>query len=157
MLYYGALLHDVGKLLIDPQILNKPAPLTSRETEIVQKHVQLSVLNRFWQFKKIARVIRHHHEWYNGKGYPDGLHGEEIPFESRILAVVDAFDAMMSERPYRDALGLSEAVAEIKKCSGGQFDPEIAGTFCNVVQAPQGGKDLLVPQVASFCIEQSKR
>ncbi|MCL4515486.1 MAG: HD domain-containing protein [Firmicutes bacterium] len=159
MLYYSALLHDAGKLFIDPQILNKPAPLTSRETEIVRNHVQLPVINQFRQFKKIARAIKHHHEWYNGRGYPDGLHGKEIPLESRILAVADAMDAMMSKRPYRDAIGLSEAVAEIKKCSGTQFDPELASAFCSIIEVPRDGRELLaqVPQAANLCIEQSER
>lgn len=159
VLYYSALLHDVGKLLIDPQILNKPAPLTSRETEIVRNHVQLPVINQFRQFKKIARVIEHHHEWYNGQGYPDGLQGKEIPLESRILAVTDAMDAMMSERPYRDAIGLSETIAEIQKCSGTQFDPELANAFCSIIEDLRVRREFLaqIPQAANLCIEQSER
>lgn len=159
VLYHSALLHDIGKLAVDPQILNKPASLTFYEKKIIQNHVHLSVINRFWRFKRIVRVIKHHHEWYNGQGYPDGLHGKRIPLESRILAIADAFDAMMNERPYRGALNLSDAVAEIKKCSGTQFDPEIAGAFCNIVATPEAEKELLarIPQPAKLCIEQSER
>jgi len=109
--------------------------LTKEEYEIVKKHPTLGeqVINQMSYLKDLAPIVRHHHEKWDGTGYPDGLKGKEIPLLSRILAVADAFDAMTSDRSYRKALSIEEALNEIKKNSGIQFDPEIVDAFLDVL------------------------
>lgn len=123
----AALLHDVGKIGVREAILNKASKLTGAEYEEVQKHTELgeSILMKIKSFQDVAKIVRHHHEWYGGGGYPDGLKGDEIPLESRIIAVADAFDAMTSDRPYRRALSKEEAIAILEKNENFQWDPEI--------------------------------
>jgi len=129
-LLLAAQLHDVGKLWIPQQILNKPESLNKEEMEIMKKHVFFGF--EYVKSKKmnssIAEAVLYHHERFDGQGYM-GLKNEEIPLFSRIISVADAFDVMTNDRPYRKALGFEEALEEIKKNSGKQFDPEIADIF----------------------------
>jgi len=127
----ASVLHDLGKIGVREAVLNKPARLTPEEYEEVLRHpvISVGILEPIPFFRPLLPGILHHHERYNGCGYPDGLAGEEIPLASRILAVADTFDAMTSTRAYRKALPVEEATAEIRRCSGTQFDPEIVRRF----------------------------
>jgi HD-GYP domain-containing protein (c-di-GMP phosphodiesterase class II) len=124
----AGLLHDIGKIGIDESILQKPSRLTPAEFAEIKKHpdYSASILGSIPQLKQIIPAIRHHHERFDGNGYPAGLKGRDIPYYSRILSVADTFDAMSSSRPYREALPFDACFDEIKKCSGTQFDPEVA-------------------------------
>lgn len=127
-LVLAAHLHDVGKVSIPDPILLKQGPLTPPEYEIVKRHsLSGSRLVAAAGLHEIARWIRSHHERWDGSGYPDGLAGEKIPIEARILAVADALDAMTTARAYRTPISALEAAAELDSCAGHQFDPEIAG------------------------------
>jgi HD-GYP domain-containing protein (c-di-GMP phosphodiesterase class II) len=131
---YGFLLHDIGKVGIPDHILRKPSPLTREEWEVMQTHPilggQMLAPIRFLQ--RAIPIVECHHERWDGKGYPRGLKGEEIPLAARIFAVVDTFDAMTSDRPYRRALSVDEAVSEIVTAGGTQLDPDIAVTFAEL-------------------------
>lgn len=130
-LEYLALLHDVGKIGIDEKILRKASQLDEKEWAIIRNHTSIggSIIRPIKFLPKGDRVIRHHHERFDGHGYPDGLSGEDIPLFSRIIAVADAFDAMTTIRPYRDTLQVGDAMAELRRCSGGQFDPRLVSLF----------------------------
>jgi len=127
----AALLHDLGKIKIPGKILNKPGKFSKQEMLIMKKHCQLGeeAIKNMPEFSSASKIIRYHHERYDGKGYPDGLKGEEIPLGARIVAIVDAFDAMLSDRPYRKALSYKEATAEIIREQGKQFDPQITDIY----------------------------
>jgi putative nucleotidyltransferase with HDIG domain/YgiT-type zinc finger domain-containing protein len=131
----AARLHDIGKIGIPDRILNKPGKLNKEEYAEIKKHPGLGadILSNIDRLKKVSRIIRHHHEWYNGKGYPDGLVGEEIPLGSRIINVVDAYQAMRSDRPYRKAFPKEKAITELKRGAGTQFDPEIVRVFIRIL------------------------
>ncbi len=130
-LSYGFLLHDVGKVGIPESILCKPGPLTPEEYEVMKTHpligVQIVAPIRF--LGDAVQVVRCHHERWDGRGYPDGLAGEDIPLGARIFSVCDTFDAMTSDRPYRRALPFDDAVSEIEAGAGTQFDPEVVRSF----------------------------
>ncbi len=131
-LHITSLLHDVGKIGIPDNILRKKGPLTFEERIEVSKHpiIGTTILFPIKELcPSIIKAVRNHQEWFNGEGYPDRLKGSDIPLLSRIIGVADAFDAMTSDRPYRPRLKLDIAVAELKKCSGTQFDPEIVTGF----------------------------
>ncbi|MBO8158912.1 HD-GYP domain-containing protein [Thermosyntropha sp.] len=130
-LYFASLLHDTGKLLIDKEIISKKTFLTPEEWEIIKKHPGYSaeLINSLGPYQDIALIIKHHHERYDGNGYPDGLKGEEIPVFSRMLAVADSFEAMTGNRSYKKPLSIEEAICELKRCSGIQFDPIIVDFF----------------------------
>ncbi len=132
----SALLHDIGKIGISDKILSKPSRLTPEEFDRVKRHPLISerILRPIAALKKTLRAIRHHHERFDGKGYPDGLKGTKIPLGARILAVCDAYDAMVSERPYRSALTVKNALAELKRNSGKQFDSKIAAIMIALVE-----------------------
>lgn len=133
----AAQLHDIGKLIIPDSILLKPASLTDAEFNKIKQHPLKGdeILNHFSRFEDGAKIIRHHHEHFNGKGYPDGLQGESIPLGARIISVADAFDAMISPRPYKNKLiTVEEALNKIKKEEGKQFDPIVAEVFCQMVR-----------------------
>ena len=123
----SGILHDIGKIGVKEAILNKPTRLTKEEYQSVMIHPETGarILDFLIKDKEIINTIKHHHEFYNGKGFPDGLKGDEIPFFARILAVADAFDAMTSTRPYRDAISFGYAYDELEKYKGIQFDPQI--------------------------------
>lgn len=130
----SALLRDIGKVVISDHVINKKGQLTPEEWEIVKTHPNLgaTIAQRVPQLSPCVDAICYHHERYDGTGYPDGLKGDEIPLEARILAVADAFAAMTSERPYADTLTHEEALKEIEKGAGKQFDPNLAEAFIDV-------------------------
>lgn len=136
---YGALLHDIGKLAVPRSILNKPGPLTSEEFEIVKSHTTMGA-QMIAQVRHLAPAVpyvRHHHERWDGRGYPDGLAGNNIPVEGRFLALVDVYDALTSDRPYRSALPKNEVVAFIEQNKGTIFDPNLADKFIKVIDTTQ--------------------
>ena len=124
-------LHDIGKIAIDDNILNKPGKLDKDEWEQIKRHPEIGyrILSSTPEYAEIAQDILCHHERYDGKGYPRGIKGDEIPIRARIISLADAYDAMISERPYREAMTHDEAIEEILKCRGTQFDPEIVDIF----------------------------
>jgi len=130
-LVFGALLHDIGKIGIRDEVLQKKGPLTPEEYQYVQQHplIGVKILEGIDFFKDKISMIRNHHEHFDGGGYPDGLMGETIPLEARIIAVSDAFDAMTSLRPHRKALPLEEVFAQLEKGKGKQFDSNIVEIF----------------------------
>jgi response regulator RpfG family c-di-GMP phosphodiesterase/signal transduction histidine kinase len=132
----AALLHDVGKIGIPENILNKPGPLTSEEYKAIMDHPVFGegILKPVVELTQIAKVVRYHHEKYDGSGYPDGLKGLEIPLGARIMTVADAYDAITSKRPYRGEESHHYAVKEIIRCSGAQFDPEVIQHFMEVAK-----------------------
>jgi len=131
-----ALLHDIGKIGISNEILNKRGTLTADEWEVIKTHSQLgaTIASHARQINDCLAGIRHHHERYDGSGYPDGLKGEAIPLEARILAIADAFAAMTSDRVYADAMPLEEVLEEIKRCAGKQFDPRLVELFLPIAR-----------------------
>ena len=131
ILEYGALLHDIGKIGIKDEILRKPGALSPEEYQTIQEHplIGVKIVEGIEFFKDKIPMIRHHHEHFDGKGYPDGLVGEGIPLEARIIAVPDAFDAMASLRPHRKAMPLEDILLEMEKYKGKQFDPKILEIF----------------------------
>jgi len=131
----AGLIHDIGKIGIDESILNKQGSLTIDERSDIERHPEIGwrLLSSTNEFSKLAQFVLNHHERWDGCGYPNGLKGEEIQIEARIIAVADAYDAMTSERSYRKALSKKESIEELMKCSGTQFDPEIINVFINQV------------------------
>jgi HD-GYP domain-containing protein (c-di-GMP phosphodiesterase class II) len=134
---YGFLLHDVGKIGVPESILFKAGPLNAEETRLMRLHplhgVQIVQPMNFLTDSAIG-VIRHHHERFDGEGYPDGLRGENIPLVARIFSVVDAFDAMTTDRPYRRALTIPEALRRLDSGAGTQFDPDVVKSFMGLVE-----------------------
>src|ERR1700730_13751752 len=132
----AALLHDIGKIGISDAILNKPAKLTAEEYDLMKKHPEYgwAVLRQVPGMERASLIILHHHENYDGKGYPGGLRGEEIPIGSRIVSVIDAFDAMVSSRPYRQGLPFEEAIRRLILASNTQFDPVVVRSFIRIAQ-----------------------
>jgi putative nucleotidyltransferase with HDIG domain len=132
----AGLLHDVGKIGIPDAILTKPAALTDAEYEQMKRHSVLGEeIAAAAGLSTEARWIRHHHERYDGNGYPDTLAGKNIPLQSRIILTADAFEAMTSDRPYRDAPGRDFAISELERHAGTQFDPEIVQAFCRALES----------------------
>ncbi|OPJ61263.1 HD domain-containing phosphohydrolase [Clostridium chromiireducens] len=131
----AGLLHDIGKIAIEESILNKPGMLTEDEYNEIKRHPEIGyrILSTVNEMSEIAKYVLSHHEMWNGKGYPKGIKGLDIPIESRIIAIVDAFDAMTSERSYRKALSEEFAIAELRRNSGIQFDPELVNVFIEKV------------------------
>jgi len=134
LLQLGGPLHDVGKLAIPDDVLRKPGRLDDDELAQIREHPRLGarILLRLAAFRGALPYVLYHHERWDGTGYPTGRAGEQIPLEARVLAVADAFDAMTSDRPYRPALSREEALAEVERCSGTQFDPEIVRIFLDL-------------------------
>jgi HD-GYP domain-containing protein (c-di-GMP phosphodiesterase class II) len=131
----AALLHDIGKIGIPESILNKPGHLSEEEMGVIRQHPDIGyrILSPVGSTSGLANVVRHHHERFDGGGYPLGLAGESIPFLSRILTVADSFDAMISDRIYRPSPGMDFAVSELRRCAGSQFDPSIVYAFLDVL------------------------
>lgn len=134
--YLASMLHDIGKIGISDNVLQHPGKLTEDEWEIIREHPQLgaSMIQMLGEMHPIVPLILHHHEAYDGSGYPAGIKGENIPLISRIIAVADTFDAMTSDRPYRERRSKYEAIAELKNCSGQKYDPEIVQVFLEVLE-----------------------
>jgi HD-GYP domain-containing protein (c-di-GMP phosphodiesterase class II) len=131
---YAAMIHDVGKAQVADSILKKPGPLTPDERQEIQKHTVWAdtVLSEDEEFATARDVARHHHERWDGTGYPDGLAGESIPFAARIVAVADVYDALISERPYKHGWPASDAIVEIRRLSGSHLDPLIVEAFVDL-------------------------
>jgi HD-GYP domain-containing protein (c-di-GMP phosphodiesterase class II) len=127
----AAILHDIGKIGVPDAVLRKPAKLTEEEYAIIKKHPEYgwAVLRAVPGFERVSLFVLHHHEAFDGKGYPAGLRGDEIPIGSRIVAVMDSFDAMVSSRPYRKGMPLEEAIRRLEADSGKQFDPVVTPKF----------------------------
>lgn len=132
----ASLFHDVGKLKTPDQVLLKDGPLDPQEHREIASHSEngAAILGRAASLQKYMPAVRHHHEWFNGEGYPDGLRGEDIPLHAAIIAVADAFDAMTSSRPYKDALSREEALQELTVFAGRQFHPRVVEVFHQVVE-----------------------
>jgi putative nucleotidyltransferase with HDIG domain len=130
----GAFLHDIGKMGVPDNVLRKPGPLDSDEWKIMQRHCDIgfSMLQKIPFLREAAEIVLSHQEKFDGTGYPRGLKGDQIPLGARIFAVADTLDAMISDRPYRAALPLSEAKAEILRCTGTQFDPKVVQVFLKI-------------------------
>jgi putative nucleotidyltransferase with HDIG domain len=127
----GAALHDIGKLSVPEEVLRKPGPLSEHELAEVHDHPRTGacMLQLVPALRRAVPAVLYHHERWDGRGYPEGLAGAEIPVEARILAVADAFDAMTSDRAYRRALPAEHALSELERCAGAQFDPEVVAVF----------------------------
>ncbi len=140
----AALLHDLGKVVVPDDILKKPGRLSDAEMEVIRKHPShgAKMIEAIEPMKEAKEIIRHHHEYYNGSGYPDGLKGNHIPLGARIIAIADAFDAMTTNRPYRRALPMDKVIHELREFSGIQFDPDIVELFISILRE----KGLLKPQ-----------
>jgi putative nucleotidyltransferase with HDIG domain len=137
---FGALLHDIGKVAVPKEIINKPGELDAREWAIIKTHTVEGqrMLERIGGFMgEVGQIVRSHHERWDGHGYPDGLSGEAIPIAARIISACDAFDAMTTTRSYRQALSPSEAMAELRKNAGTQFDPMVVRALARVVSGPE--------------------
>ena len=152
---YGALLHDVGKIGIPEAILTKPGPLDEDEWNVMRRHPEIGerICAPLAAFAAFGPIIRHHHERWDGTGYPDGLRGDGIPMGARVVAVVDAFDAMTHDRPYRAARSVVDALGELVRLAGRQFDPELVPLLVDEVTrgpvaestAPRVGATMLGP------------
>jgi putative nucleotidyltransferase with HDIG domain len=136
-LRYGALLHDIGKIATPTDILTKPGKLTPEEFAVIEQHtvVGARMLERIPFFEAVHPVVRSAHERWDGRGYPDGLAASEIPLEARIVCACDAFHAMTSDRPYRAAMPITEAIAELRRHAGRQFDPVVVDALVGVAMA----------------------
>jgi len=141
LLRKAAILHDVGKIGVNESVLLKPGPLSADEFNHVKSHTVIGerICRPLQQDRLILEVIRHHHERYDGQGYPDGLAGEDIPIAARIMAVVDAYDALTSDRPYRNRLSQERALQILKQETGKQFDPKIATAFVSMLETGRLG------------------
>lgn len=133
----AAILHDIGKVGISRQIVDKLGRLTDREFEIMRLHstIAIRMLERVEGLQDSLPLIKHHHERFDGKGYPDGLAGHDIPLGARVIAVAETFDMLVSELPWRDAMTLDDALKEVRRCSGTQFDPMVVEAFLSIVEA----------------------
>lgn len=138
----GGILHDIGKIGVPESILWKPSKLTPEEREIMREHPLKSaqIIGELRGLRRARDFVKHHHEFFDGSGYPDGLSGENIPLGARIILVSDAYDAMTTDRPYRQAVGHEKAIDELKEMSGTQFDPNIVEALLSIVK--EGAEEL---------------
>jgi two-component system cell cycle response regulator len=141
----AAELHDVGKIAVPDAILDKPGTLDPVEWSFMRRHPLIGerILLAAPALRPVARLVRSSHERWDGTGYPDGLSGDAIPLGARVVAVCDAFDAMTTERPYRQPVTVEEAVAELRECAGTQFDPMVVEAFCRVIARERPDRDEL--------------
>jgi putative nucleotidyltransferase with HDIG domain len=147
-IYSAALLHDIGKIGVRDEVLLKPGRLTPAEMDIIRGHPIFgdAILGPLKFLGKVTGMVKHHHERWDGNGYPDKLKGENIPLASRIVAIADSFDAMTSERPYRDRKTLGETLAIVREESGHQFDPRVVEALLAVLGEPEsGGHEIVEP------------
>ena len=149
MVAYGALLHDVGKIGVPEAILTKPGALDEREWEIMRQHPEIGerICAPLGGAAGFLPIIRHHHEHWDGKGYPDRLAGDRIPLGARIVALADAFDAMTHDRAYRKARSIPDALQEIRSAAGTQFDPELATLFVDTIDLEEHAEE---PEVGLY-------
>ena len=152
LLQYAGILHDIGKIGVRDEILNKPGRYTPDEYEEMKKHpvIGARIVSGIDSLEVVAKWVRHHHERYDGSGYPDGLKGDEIPLGSRIIAVADAFDAMLYDRPYKAGRPLPEVIDELKRCSGTHFDPNVVNVLLSLIQSPERVAALTRPPELRF-------
>ena len=134
---YGFLLHDAGKIGVPESVLNKPGPLTAAEWRVMRMHPVIGhqMVDRIPFLRNAAEIVRSHHETWDGHGYPEGLKGEEIPEPARIFTVVDAFDAMTTDRPYRAAMQVDDALEQLTRLAGVQFDPVAVAAFVPIARS----------------------
>jgi HD-GYP domain-containing protein (c-di-GMP phosphodiesterase class II) len=133
----AALLHDIGKIGISDKVLNKKGKLNEENWEAIKVHPRLgaNIVSNIPNLASCVSIILHHHERWDGGGYPEGLKGEEIPIEARILAIADTFEAMTATRPYRSAFSREEVIRELRKGAGTQFDPKLVEIFIDLIKA----------------------
>lgn len=138
VVYHAATLHDVGKIAVSDGILNKPGALLPEERSLMRSHVRVGhdLITKIRGLDAVADVVLHHHEAYDGSGYPDGLAGDAIPLAARIVSVVDAYCAMITKRSYKDAYSEEHAREELRRCAGNQFDPTIVGVLLDILESP---------------------
>ena len=136
-LIFGSLLHDIGKIGVSERILLKPGPLTDEEFGAIKLHPRIGyrLVAQLPLLQPVAGAILHHHERFDGTGYPSGLAGERIPLEARVIAIIDAFSAMISDRPYQAAVPVADALAELERCAGTHFDPRLVEIFVEEVRS----------------------
>jgi putative nucleotidyltransferase with HDIG domain len=132
----AARFHDIGKVAVPEEVLRKPGPLDADERRVMACHVEwgAELLRHLPDCQRVAQIVRHHHEQYDGSGYPDGLRDGEIPVASRVIAACDAYGAMVSDRPYRPALAPHRAVEELRHGAGSQFDPEAVAAVLRALE-----------------------
>src|SRR3954451_10733633 len=137
VLIRAAELHDVGTIAVPDEILHKAGPLDPREWAIMRQHTVAGerILGAAESMRPVARLVRAAHERWDGRGYPDGLKGEQIPLGARIIGACDAYDAMLSRRPYKEPLSHAEAIGELRRCAGTQFDPRVVEVVAKVAAA----------------------
>jgi putative nucleotidyltransferase with HDIG domain len=135
LVWRGSLLHDIGKLAIPQDLLSTPARLTALQFEIIKTHTMIgaALLQECPEYQDLIPMVRHHHEFFNGKGYPDQLAGEQIEPEARIVAVADAVDVMTSYRVYCTAFPIKKVIAELEHCAGTQFDPDVVRAATSIL------------------------
>ena len=143
----AALLHDIGKVGIPDAILNKPGPLTPEERAVMAEHPVIGerILRSIGGFAGVAAIVRHEHESYDGRGYPDGIEGDQIPIGSRIILACDAYHAMTSDRPYRARMSDADAFTELTRCAGSQFDPDVTAALVAHLYYERAGRPAALP------------
>jgi putative nucleotidyltransferase with HDIG domain len=145
---FAGLLHDIGKIGISENIINKPGKLTNDEFTVIKMHPQLgaNIISKIDSLKKLVPLVLSHHEWFNGAGYPLGLRGDEIMTGARIISVADAYSTMTSKRPYREERSMDYAIKEMVKCSGQQFDPKVVNAFLKILKDEEAAEKLALEQ-----------
>jgi putative nucleotidyltransferase with HDIG domain len=130
-------LHDIGKIGVPTDVLMRPTTLTAKERRLIERHPEIGarLVEPLGIATEISAVIRHHHEWWDGRGYPDGLYGEQIPLVARIVSMADVYDGMSSSRPYRPALSPEEVRGEFRRGAGAQFDPSLVKEYLRVLES----------------------